>query len=129
MLSGREQSQQQLGLGMVGGTDRRGVDPIEIKIFNRTKVRVRCHRINRHGEVSAGDPCALASLHAHPEDRQTKRCAHPTKHRSLIWAHLARSWSRETGMLPSSSHSTAAAKLPRMPAITQLSVARSARAE
>ncbi len=113
---------EELDLGLVGGAHQGRVVGVEGYVADVPDGGV-AHRIDGGGDVRTGHGGPFVALHAHSDDDDF----HGPAHAKLICFSTARALSRTrsgvTGTLPSYSHSTAAAKEPRMEATTALPVA------
>src|SRR6266545_5588471 len=118
MLAVLETIAEELDLGLVGNAGQHRVVVRERNIRDRAVARLRVDGIDGGDEVVTGDPATLVTLHSEAGDHDSHRW---TTQRGPICRSMVsifeRTSSAVTGMLPSTSHSTAAAMAPRMVAI------------
>ncbi len=109
---------QELDLRLVGDAGQHRVVVGERNVRDRAIARLRIDGIDGGDEVVTGDAATLVTLNSEARDHDPHRW---TAQRGAICRSMAsifeRTSSAVTGILPSTSHSTAAAMVPRMVAI------------
>ncbi len=115
VLPAREQVVEDLALWFVRGADESGIVTAHRHLLDRLVVRVRMHGIDRCHAVRARHRTALVPLDAQPYDDYFQAGLRSLYVALRSIASILRATSAGvTGMLPSTSHSQAAAIDPRM---------------
>src|SRR5438105_15454352 len=99
---------------MIGRADEGRFVAVQRHIFQRLVVGIRRQGIDGRRHVRAGDGATFASLHSNANDQ----AAHAYGTRFSTDCSFLSTSCGATGWLPSCSHATAAAAVPRMEAMT-----------
>ncbi len=114
MFAVAEQVAQNGEFCLVRNADKRGVIRLERHFLDRLVIGTLRHRIDDRHHLISGDRAALAALHPETDDRES----HSKRERFSSALSFFKTASGATGLFPSCSHATAAARAPRMEPMT-----------